>query len=668
MTTQGHVLATVLLLSEIVGGGRAFSTPVGFASFQQRRKTRSASEGHTNGDGSAFDGRSLRSALFAAQYFHDDDQWSEDVDAVYQQELFDYNPTQHHHHQQQQQQQPSGFNPEFGQAPEQEQTFELPSKRAVFGGAALGTMLVINNAVGMSVGAEPAIAEPQEPSSEVPHQLQTSVQSYSAITDAQPEVTLPYLEEQIKTAEEAIAQAAFADESSASVAVGEEMQAPETTFGYSTPVVASTETAAPETIATQASPAYQSSASVVASVEVTAPKPVADVAKTDAPSPSFVRYTREHMPEWIERGQRVYDAAAPKVVAGGTKIAAEFDKRVTPMIVEKEHELLGDANSAVLDKTLSNVAYAGKMMAGMVGKVVSLGIEGGVQVAQATPKVIKAGQQVYNTIDQKIMPEVADTTRKMKTIVDKTVPEVAEAGMHAYDTIMPEVMNAERQVATTVKNGIDMAMPTLKEIEARVMPVLNDIEHDVLGDEGAYMLEKTVADAAQQGKNALDTVARTVPEVTASVQKTVDGVAYTGQTISRALPVIAESGKQTYESVDRGISDAIATTQDIASDIDRAAGKTMNAIEDNMASTTRAIDSAIPTVLETGRRVAVTGVEVAKTVETGGKALMDDIAGFVEDNEIDNTIESATKRFAKTQPVYRDFTASVNDPNDLGKL
>ena len=94
----------------------------------------------------------------------------------------------------------------------------------------------------------------------------------------------------------------------------------------------------------------------------------------------------------------------------------------------------------------------------------------------------------------------------------------------------------------------------------------------------------------------------------------------------------------------------------------------MNAIEDNMASTTRSIDNAIPTVLETGRRVAVTGVEVAKTVETGGKALMDDIAGFVEDNEIDNTIESATKRFAKTQPVYRDFTASVNDPNDLGKL
>lgn len=621
MSTPGQALVSVALLSEIVKGGQAFLMPIGFTSVQRVPLKQSDVEVTTHGK--------RRKSLFAANYFSDDDQWGEDAGQWYEESPF-------------------SFNSNGEETTEQQQQFYEGSKRAILGGAALGTAMAINSAVGMSAGAEPSFTEAV--TAAVPQQQQeqfASVESsYSAVVNTQPEVTLPYLEKQIQAAEEAVYSSAAAS--------------------YEAP-------AASQALASTYS-SYESSASVVANAEAAAPKAASTAAasattNTASLSPSFVRYTQEHMPGWIETGHKVYDAAAPKIVAGSQKLWAEVDKQVTPKIVAKEHEILGDTNSAILDQTLSNVAYAGKMVAGMVGKAVSFGIQGGVQVAKATPEVIKVGKQVYDTVDKKIIPEVVDTSRKMKTIVDKTVPEVMDASKHAYDTIMPEVMSAERQVASTVKTGVDMAMPTVMEIEKKVMPVLTNLEHDVLGDEGAYQFEKTIADAAKQGHNTFKSVGNTIPQVVASGQKTVDSVAYTGRTVAKAVPLIMESGKNAYESADRSVHEAIATTQDIASDIDRAAGKTAYALENNVFDATKIIDKAVPALLETGRVAATTGVEIARTVETGGKAIIQDVSGFVDDVTIDTKIESAAKRFAATKPVaYRDFTASVNDPNNLGKL
>lgn len=794
MTTPGRVMVTVALLAEIINGGRAFLMPVGFTSLQHPRthkqnprETQGPVDAHSDRDGF----HRARKPLFAAQYFDNDNQWDEDVDE---------DEDVAHQQQQLQLQLLDNLIPRlFGRQPEKQEGF--PNNRAtMLGGAALGTMMAINNAMGMSVGAEPEVAL----SSQVPQQKQSLTQSYSEVTNADtaqqgvtlpylekqihdaeealrqsasthaydadayeyeyesatpvaaanvdvaaPETTatvakiadaqseaetaLPYLEQQIKTAEESDSQSTSAYESSASVAASVDVAAPETTTtvaktldtqpkttlpyleqqiktveesasqipsapGSSASVVASVDVVAPKVTATvaksantqpeaalpyleqqiktvevsasQTPSAYKSSAPVVASVDTAAPKVTATVtvAENNAPSPSFVRYTKEHIPGWIKTGQKVYDTTAPKVVAGGQKVAAEFDRRVTPKIIEKEHELLGYANSAVLDETLSNVADAGNMVAGMVGKAISLGIKGGVQVAKATPEVVATGKQMYNTMDQKIVPEVVDTTRKMKIIVDKTVPEVVDAGKHAYDTIMPEVKNAEKQVASTVKSGIDLATPAVKGIGEKAVPVLSSIERNLLGDEEAYRLEKTIADAAYQGRSAFKNIDKTIPEISASLQKTAGNVAHTGRTVSRVVPVIVESGKQAYESVDRSISGAVLTTRDIASDIDRAAGKTVYAIEDNMFYATRTIDKAIPVVLETGRRVTETGIVIAKTVETGGRAVIEDVSEYVDDVRVEKTIDSATKRFARTQPTYQDFTAFVNDPNNLGKL
>jgi len=587
-----HALLTAALLSEIVSGGNAFLMPVGFTSLQ-----RIQIKNHLSDDQVAIHNnrKQARKPLFAGQYYNGDDQWADDSEPTYEQQTY-------------------WDDASFQQQPEQ-QSYE-GSKRALLGGAALGTMMAINNAVGMSAGAEPAMA-PVPPSNDAV--TQQSVQSYSASSYSQQEVTLPYLEKQIQAAEDAVSNQAGA---------------------------------------------YESSASVIASAESTAAATSSTSETTAAFSPSFIRYTQEHLPGWIETGQKVYDAAAPKIVSGGQKIFAEVDKRVTPVLIEKEHELLGDENSAVLDKTLSGVASAGKMVAGMVGKAISLGIDGGIAVAKATPEVIKTGQQVYKTVDEKILPEVVDTSRKMKMIADKTVPEVMDTAGHAYDTIMPEFMNAEKQLENTVKTGMDMAMPVVKAIDNKLTPELNRIEREVLGEEGAAMFDKNVAEAVQQGQDAFQTVEKTIPQVLASGQKTVDTVAYTGRTVAAAVPVIVESGKQAYNTVDKGVSNAISVSQDIAGDLDRAAGKTAYAIESNLNGVTGTIDKTLPTILEMGRQAAESTTDIAR----GGKAIIDDVSGFVDDLKVDSTIDSAAKRFAATKPIYKEVTASVNDPNRLGKL
>lgn len=599
----GHALLTAALLSEVISGGQAFVTPAGFTSLQRMHSRADLGEGSSTVPNSDKHGTK---PLFANQYYNDEDQWGDNAEYDYEYE--------------EQQQDEGNQAAAFQQF--DPRNYE-GTKRAILGGAALGTMMAINNAVGMSAVAETVTPEAPTPNQEV--EVAPSVDSYSAVTYSTPEVTLPYLEKQIQEAESALGNRIESYESSASM-----ISSAETTSTVASAATASESTS--ETTATFA--------------------------------PSFIRYTQEHMPGWIETGHKVYDAAAPKIVAGGEKIVAEVDKRVMPTVIAKEHELLGDENSAILDQTLSSAASAGKMVAGMLGKVIQFGVEGGIQVAKATPEVIHAVQDMYKTVDEKIVPEVVETSRKMQTIVDKTVPEVMDTGKHAYDTIMPEFVSAERQVAGVVQSGMDMAMPVIREIEDKVMPELNKMEREILGEEQAAILNKAMVDAAQQGEDIYHSAEKAIPQVLASGQKTVDSVAYTGQTVARAVPLIVENGKQSYDSIDRGISNAIATTQDIVNDLDRAAGKTAYVIEENLNGVTGTIDRTLPTILEAGRQVAESGSEIAKAVEY----VVEDVSGVVEDVKVDNTINTAAKRFAATKPMIQEMTASVNDPNLLGKL
>ena len=400
------------------------------------------------------------------------------------------------------------------------------SKRTVLGGAAIGTLLAINGAVDMSAGAE-IINNQDQPQAQG---LTSSVKSVLENEQQHPtgQVTLPYLEKQIKSAEDAL---------------------------RTDPDLTNTITTFPD-----------ATTSVSTSAETPVPTINSYNKNGNNNPPSLFQYTRSRIPGWIETGGNIYKTVEPKIVAGGMKLAAEVDRRVTPKIIEVEHQLLGNEKSMIVDETLSYVARGGNMLAGLAGKVLSFGVV----VAKAVPQVIDTGVQVYQTVDKKILPEVIDTSRKIKTIVDKTVPEVVDTGQHAYNTIMPEVANAEKQLATALKEGITIAVPIIQRIENKIVPELVQIERNVLGNEQVEMIEKSVSQATQQGQNVVHTVEKVIPDVLTAGQQTSDSIVSTGRSIAKNVPIIVETGKHVYETVDKSLTDALSTTQDIASDLDRA--------------------------------------------------------------------------------------------------
>ena len=626
---------TAALLPGIIKGGHAFLMPAGFTSLQSLQRVSSS----TNSCDKSVNINVNYRPLFAVQYF-DEDQWCDDDGG----EEFKIDDAV------------------VRGGPELKKYFET-SKRAVFTGAAIGTLIAVNGAAGMSAGAE-AIAEVQSSSSEVVPMTPVRSVSSSTLLNEQPAVTLPYLEKQIKAAEDAAAISSYATTSSVVVSAEVVKQATTTAAAPTAPVVVAAAQSQPVVAATNTAvaaptpPVVSKKAVVVVAAAKPAPKIVTNTVKRS--SPSLFQYTQDHIPGWIETGKKVYTAVEPKVVAGGQKLVAEVDKRITPKIIEKEHQLLGKENSAVLDKTLSTVSKGGKMFAGVVGKVISFGVEGGRYVAKTTPEVISTGKQVYKTLDEKILPEVIDTSRKITTIITKTIPEVVDTGKHAYTTILPEVLNAEKQIASTMKQGSDIASPIVKQIENKLVPELAKIERNVLGYEQAAMLDKTVSDVAQQSYSVASTVGKSIPKIVAAIHQTSDSIATTGRTVARTVPLIVDDTRHVYETVDRSVNDAISTTRDIAVDLDRAGGRAAYAIEGQVYGAADIMDKALPALLETTRQVAVTIPKITKTVETGSKAIIQDVSG------------NYNKRIAKSKPkittMFQDFTASVNDPNRMGSL
>jgi len=500
--------------------------------------------------------------------------------------------------------------------------FEI-SKRAVLGGAAIGTLMAINSAA--SASAESTVDKVQ--SSEVP----MSVKSASSSTlNEQSAVTLPYLEEQIKVAE--AVQVATAQDGIKKEALTQQSNYDVTPTIPSASVVqvATAQDRIQKEALTQQS-SYDVTPTIPSALVVTNVQEKTTVATASTATinidktPSLIQFVQGHVPGWIEIGQKLYKAVEPKIIAGGQKLVAEIDKRVTPKIIEVERRTLGEENSIVLDKTLSKVTMGGGNIAGIVGKVVSFGVDGGKMVVKATPDVISAGKQVYKVVDGTILPEVIDTSRRMKSIIDETVPEVVNTGKHAYDNIMPEVMNAEKQIASTMKEGVSIAMPIVNEIEKTIEKTIApeftqiersiiDYERNILGYEQATMLENSVFEAAQTGQNIAHTVEKMTPDVFAAGQQTVESITTTGRSVAKTVPVIVQTGKHLYGNVDKSFTNALSTTRIIAMDLDRTGGKAAYAIEEQIFDAAENIEKALPTLLDTGRQVAVTVPEIAKTI------------------------------------------------------
>lgn len=86
--------------------------------------------------------------------------------------------------------------------------------------------------------------------------------------------------------------------------------------------------------------------------------------------------------------------------------------------------------------------------------------------------------------------------------------------------------------------------------------------------------------------------------------------------------------------------------------------------EGSLNSVTETIDKTLPHILEAGRQAAETSQQLAQTAEY----VAQDIADFVDDVKLDNTINSASKRYASTKPTIQEMATSAFNPNPNKKL
>ena len=87
-------------------------------------------------------------------------------------------------------------------------------------------------------------------------------------------------------------------------------------------------------------------------------------------------------------------------------------------------------------------------------------------------------------------------------------------------------------------------------------------------------------------------------------------------------------------------------------------------LEENLNGMAGAIDKNLPTILEAGRQAAESSSEFAQAVGY----VAQDVSRAVDDIKVDNTIDSAAKRFAATKPIIQEMTTSAFDPSQQGKL
>lgn len=322
-------------------------------------------------------------------------------------------------------------------------------------------------------------------------------------------------------------------------------------------------------------------------------------------------------------------------------IAKEVDKRVTPKIVEAERQILGEENAARLDRTLAGVAAAGKVVYSAVEFAAPYIVEGGRQVILATPEVIKAGKQVYDTIDKKIIPEVVDTSRLVKQTVDRELPKVQAAGKQVQDCVDTKI---RPEVDAAAKRFSDTVIPSLKEAERVIVPELTVVQRTIMGAQNADNFDRSVSNVIQQGRYVLDTVDRQViPGIVSTTKTVVDAAATTTDCVVETGSAAIESGMQIKGTVDKTLQEGFATARDIVTEIDRAGGYLAYGLDGkvpNIVETTgrvvESIDKAIPDIVETGRKVQSAGKKVVETlpqikesIETGARyieknLLMDD--------------------------------------------
>ncbi|KAG7338282.1 hypothetical protein IV203_024032 [Nitzschia inconspicua] len=439
-----------------------------------------------------------------------------------------------------------------------------------------------------------------------------------------PTFTLSYLEEQIRVAEEALYNHPAMMIADATAATTTTMQSPPAAVTpkpaaeapkTSEPAVQTATTAVPvKETPKPAAPTASTTSKPAAVTSPAVPKPAA--AKTaDKSTPSLYRYTKQHWPEWVDATTMAYRTAEPIVMRISRDVVYQLETNVIPEVLKVEHRILGDPVANVVDKAASTAVKAGKVAVGVVGKTAPVVVEAGRQVVQATPEVIKAGQQMYNTVDKQVIPELKKDYNIVKKVVEEKTPQVIQAGRQVYEI--------GKQFANAVQEDV---LPKVMEAEKKLAPKVKALEHRLLGNEIADSIDKTVDSTLRTGRVVAKAVNKNAPSAFSAAKKTIDTLVKTGK-------AVVIGGRQVYDFAEEYVPKAYRTTKNVVLAIDRTGGQIAYAVDAQAPKVAAAIKKEIPRIRETGGRMQRAIEPAAAQLAESGKAITADVVTLVENIE-----------------------------------
>jgi hypothetical protein len=512
--------------------------------------------------------------------------------------------------------------------------------------AGIATALAAGTAVALNAGDLPA-AGATTMGNTVPSAPARDAQTFSSFFHFhEPQVSLPYLEEQIRAAEAALqnqqvfemggstvmmadaavvatpaAPAAPKPAEPAPLATAPKPASPATTAVSS--AAADPKPAAPP--ATPAAPNPATPATVAATAAPAAPatesaalKPAAPAAAKPAlapankAAPSLYTYTKQHWPEWVKAGKAAYETAEPLVMSISRDVSNQLDTKIIPQVKTVEHRILGDPAANVVDSAFATARDVGKLAFTVVGRAVPVMYEGGKLIVKAVPEVYKAGTQIYNTVDKQIIPEIKKDYRIVKQTVETETPKVIKASKQVYET--------GRQFAHAVQEDV---LPKVMAAEKKLAPKINALEHRILGDGVANVIDKSVDLTWRTGNAAVTVVRKNTPAAIEATKNTAWGVYKTGR-------FVVKSGTQAYKFVETYVPKAYKTTKDVVIAMDRTGGEIAYVIDAKAPQVTAAIKKEIPKIREMGSQTYKAIDPVARQLAESGKAIGTDIVNLVE--------------------------------------
>jgi hypothetical protein len=190
-------------------------------------------------------------------------------------------------------------------------------------------------------------------------------------------------------------------------------------------------------------------------------------------------------------------------------------------------------------------------------------------------------------------------------------PEVVRVGRQVYE--------AGRQLTYAVEEDV---LPKVMEVEQKLAPKLNQLEHRLLGDDVANSIDKTVDVTFRTGRTVATVVTENAPMAFSAAKKTVNGVVTTGR-------VVLNGGKVVYDVAEEFVPKALSTTKNFVVAVDRTGGQIAYAIDEEAPKLAASIKKEIPRIMETGGRVQRSLEPAVVQIVESGKAVTTDVVTLV---------------------------------------